>query len=192
MMRKKSEWLSGLGTAFEILKAETEEVIALGGTDEDMRRIIADRELRRKIAELIVDNHKEQVKGNAFTRDMTQDGWTLVEDVPRTEFSIPNLKPISFLKQGETYTSGEEMRSRAKNLDTNLGQHDAEYILEHESEIPKEWRQFYLVFPGTVWRTPRGDLLVPCLYWNGEGWYLRFYWLGDGWSSDGRLVRSGK
>ena len=65
MARKKSEWLSGMGTGFEILKAETEEVIALGGTDEDMRRIITDSSLRRKLAELIMGDHKERA-GNIF------------------------------------------------------------------------------------------------------------------------------
>lgn len=50
----KSAFLSAFGIVFQIWKTLVEEVKNLGGSDEDLRKIETDRELRRKIAELIV------------------------------------------------------------------------------------------------------------------------------------------
>ncbi|MEK9170410.1 MAG: hypothetical protein AAB674_02065, partial [Patescibacteria group bacterium] len=85
--------------------------------------------------------------------------------------------------------NGEVMKQRAKKLNANLGQHHAEYLLEHQDLIPKEWRgKFYLTFPGTVWRDRVGFRDVPCLSWDGGRWCLRFDWLRSVWGSGARLV----
>lgn len=55
MARKKSEFLSALGVVFEIGKAIIDAVFELGGNDDDLRRIVSDKELPRKIAEVIMD-----------------------------------------------------------------------------------------------------------------------------------------
>ena len=52
----KSAFLSAFGIVFQIWKALTEEVKNQGGGDDDLRRIETNLELRRKLAELIVDN----------------------------------------------------------------------------------------------------------------------------------------
>ena len=57
--------------------------------------------------------------------------------------------------------------------------------------IPPEFRQFYLTFPGTVWRD-RDGRRVPCLHWYGGRWYLDFCWLGGDWGSGDRLLRPRK
>lgn len=54
MKRKTSDFLSALGVQFEIWKALVEAVLSRGGTDEHLRRIITDKTLRGKLAELIV------------------------------------------------------------------------------------------------------------------------------------------
>ncbi len=130
-----------------------------------------------------------------FSRDMRKEGWKLVEDIGGPgKVVITDLEIISFLHEGEKEksVSGEVMRSRAVDLGANLGQRHAEYLLEHQIEIPKEFRKFYLVFPGTVWRDSDGDLDAPCLRWSGAGWCLDFAWLGNGWSVSGRLLRPRK
>ncbi len=128
-----------------------------------------------------------------FSRDMRKEGWELVEDVsePAT-IVIADLEVISFLREGEGSVSEEVMRKRAVELGANFGQRHAEFLLEHQEEIPVEFRKFYLVFSGTVWRGSGGNLLVPCLGWDGEQWDLSFGWLESGWSSDGRLLRPRK
>lgn len=54
MAKQKSEFVSATGTTFEIVKGLAEEVWALGGDDDSLRRIIKDREIRKSIAKLLV------------------------------------------------------------------------------------------------------------------------------------------
>ncbi len=129
----------------------------------------------------------------AFSRDMRKEGWTLIENVSRKITSITDLMLIPILKNGENSINGEEMVRRARTeLNANLDQEDAEWLLEHQAEIPKEWRKFYISLPGTVWQDLDGFRRVPCLDWRGGEWCLSFYWLALGWGSDGRLLSVGK
>ena len=131
-----------------------------------------------------------------FKYDKTKDDWTLLENVPfdGKQF-VPEivefLKPGGLLKSSESYVSGEVMKQRAKELNANLGQSHAEYLLEHQDLVPKEWQgNYYLTFPGTVWQGSGGGRGVPCLHWDGVRWFLVFHWLRGDWSSDVRLVCS--
>jgi hypothetical protein len=125
-----------------------------------------------------------------FIYDKRKDGWELVEDVDFSPIDISKLELIPFLKAGENYINGEEMVRRASTeFKINLGQRHAEYLLKHQDEIPKEFREFYPVFTGTIWRSPFGDRSVAYLYWLGERWCLSFDWLDNGWNSSDRLPR---
>ena len=124
----------------------------------------------------------------AFQRDLRKEGYEPLEDVP---FDGQPFTPdiIGFLKSGESYVNGDVMRTRAREANANLGHLHAEYLLNHQDLIPTEWRgKYYLVFPGTVWRSRGGRRRVPCLGWHGDRWCLRFAWLGHGWYSVDRLV----
>jgi hypothetical protein len=59
MARKKSEFVRSLGIAFQVFMALVNEVMDQGGTDDDVRRIETDTELRKELATLIVGK-KEQ------------------------------------------------------------------------------------------------------------------------------------
>ena len=65
-----------------------------------------------------------------FKYDKTNDGWTLLEDVPFdgkqfTPDIVEFLKPGGLLKSGESSVNGEVMKQRAKELNANLGQRHA-------------------------------------------------------------------
>lgn len=124
-----------------------------------------------------------------FKHDKTKDGWTLLEDAPfNGGCFIPEF--VGFLKSGESYINGKEMRRRAVELNANRGQRDAEWLLENQGGIPRELRGKFLVFPGTVWFTSDGIHYVPCLDWRGDKWCWGFYWLGSVWGDSLRLVGS--
>jgi len=128
------------------------------------------------------------LKLNSFKYDKAKDGWTLLEDVPfdGKQF-IPDI--VEFL-QGESSVNGEVMKQRAKELNAHLGQHDAEYLLEHQELIPKKWRgKCDLVFPGTVWRNPLRACSVPCLSWSFDCWILHFLNIRYRYGGNDRLVR---
>ena len=130
---------------------------------------------------------------DTFLRDMRKEGWTLLENSPRRPISVTDLDLVPFLRNGESNIEGEEMLRRARtDLNANYGQEDAEFLLEHQAEIPVEFRKFYLVFPATVWRGSGGGRDVSYLYWDGGRWFLDFGWLGSVWRSGCRLVRPRK
>jgi hypothetical protein len=123
------------------------------------------------------ESHKKSSKA-IFEHDKQKDGWTLIEEGPKLSKKNQKLEIVSFLKEGESYINGEEMRKRAKELGS-LGQHQAEQLLKQASDIPEEWKNYYLLFPETVWRHPGGLLYVPYLYWDGGRWVLRFGYVDD-------------
>lgn len=121
----------------------------------------------------------------------TEYGYTVEEDVEPSKFQVKNLEMVSFLENGENYVKGEKMRQRAVGLKANLGLADAKYVLEHQAEIPPEFRNNkYLVFTGTLLRDPDGSLHMADLRWDGQRWLLGFYWVARVWFDHDRLVRS--
>jgi len=126
----------------------------------------------------------------AFSNDKTRDGWKLIKNTEKPEeIDISSLELIPFLKDKETSIKGEELVKRAKKLKANLGQYHAEYLLEHQEDIPEDWRDYYIVFPGTIWRGSVGFRNVSFLYWGGSDWSLRFAWLDHVFASFVRLLR---
>lgn len=122
--------------------------------------------------------------------DRRQDGWTLIDHTPRSITAVSDLKLVPFLRDGEKTLRGYDMMGRARwEFGADLGQEDAEFLLEHKDEIPEELRQFYLVFSRTVWQDSGGYLYVSCLIFGAERWCLYFGWLGDGFYPRDRLAR---
>lgn len=131
--------------------------------------------------------------GPTFARDLREEGWTLLEHSPRRLNSVADLELVSFLKNGERNISGEWALARARDeLDASYGQEDAEWLLEHQDEIPKEFRNFCLCFLATVWWLRRGYRSAAYLYWDGKQWDMDFSWLSDDFDGRGRLVRPRK
>lgn len=129
-----------------------------------------------------------------FKRDMRKEGWKLLENTSRSLVSTSGLELVSFLKDGDGGSiNGEELVLRARaELNANYSQEDAEYLLEHQDEIPKEFQRYYLVFTGTVWEDSVGDRRVAYLHFGDGRWYLRFRWLGSDFYSRARLLRPRK
>ena len=128
---------------------------------------------------------------SGFKFDKTKDGWTLIEDTSLE--GSPRLSLSGFLEEDESRVLGETMLERGKNTAEQLGklagQHHLETMLEHQDEIPVEWREFYLVGAGTVWQGGLGYRSVAYLIWDGGKWVLSFGYLGDDWDSSAQLVR---
>ncbi len=122
--------------------------------------------------------------------DIIPKEWVVVEDVQPSKFQVKDMEMVSFLETGEDYVKGEVMRKRAVGLKANLGLADAKYLLDHQAEIPLEFQNKYIVFPGTVLRGSGGGLHVPCLGWDGDRWVLNFFWVDGGFRDFGRLARS--
>jgi hypothetical protein len=157
-----------------------------GLPDNAIQRFIDDPNERKRVIQLWVGGPMSTL----FSRDMTREGWTLIKDtrVP-WPISVGKLDLVTFFKDGKTYFDIEEMAACAVNLNANLGQCHAEYILEHQDEISKEFRKFKLILPGTVWCDRKGSLWLPYLDWGGERWFLFFDRFDGGFTSRYRLLR---
>lgn len=128
-----------------------------------------------------------------FARDMRHEGYTLLEHSPRRIVSVADLELVPFLKEGEICIGGEELVIRSRGeLDTNYGQEDAEWLLEHQDEIPREFRNYYLVFPATVWRRRDGPRFISYLGFGGGQWGAGLDRLEDDFGGYERLVRPRK
>lgn len=124
-----------------------------------------------------------------FRRDKTREGWKLLEDVDVSQLLLPEQLVLVQLLQGtgRDFVYGEELVSRAKSMQANLGQHQAEYLLMFHEEIPERWRLYDLPFSGTVWQSPHGPA-IPVLICNGRVWDLTFQLLGSSFDRIGVLT----
>jgi len=113
-----------------------------------------------------------------FIDDRRKCGWEIVENVPLGEGEI-SLRLDDFLREGEEFATGDVVLERAKAMGCLAGQLHAEHLLQRQKDVPPEWREFALIFPGTVWRGTSGLLSVPCLFWlpvyDGR-WDLSLRW----------------
>ena len=121
-----------------------------------------------------------------FVNDKTKDGWKLIENVELV--GEPTITLAKFLQPGENSVGGETMLERAKALGNCAGQLHAERLLVQQADVPEEYRQYYLIFPGTVWQDSDSNRRVPYLRWDDDRWYLRFWLDHDHWSARDRLV----
>lgn len=161
-------------------KDAAQRIIAQGGT------------LVERLKPILLDLAAEKSPSEIHAAKHILDGWEIVkgEDVAPTLASIDNLELVEFLVEADNgYVDGKTMRQRAIEKQAKLGLSDAAWLYERQAQIPPEFRSYYLIFAGTVLRSPDGRLFVPYLCWDGGRWCLHFHWLGRDWRGDDRLVR---
>ena len=173
-------------TKKDILKDEKDDID--GSTIMKFGRIQPNVQINAKGVIVGILNKKEGLFVCKKYSLLIPDGWTVVDDVATADFNMKKFKIKKFLKKNESYISGEELRKRAIDLKANLGFKVLEYVLEHQSQIPEEFRNYWIYFTGTLLRRPDGVLCVACLYFDGDRWVLRFAWLDDFFDSNDRLA----
>ncbi|WKZ26279.1 MAG: hypothetical protein QY304_02705 [Candidatus Paceibacterota bacterium] len=114
---------------------------------------------------------------------LTRDGDDLYLDGKKIEFFLsPN-------QQCDKVIKGDKLRKELEGKPV-LNANVLDYLLAHPDLIPDSWkvddqgRTRYLLFWGTVYRSPGGRLCVRFLSWDGGGWDWDGYWLDDGCLSD--------
>lgn len=104
-------------------------------------------------------------------------------------YNIKDLELVNFLKEDEKYISGNEMLKRAPEYKALSGESLKDWLLENQSQIPKEWQKYCIIFPTLLDDDRNRD--VPCLDWRGKQWVLDFIWVGFDFyfSRNDRFVR---
>ena len=186
--KKKSKFVSAAGVVFEFVKAISDEVLRLGGDDDDLRKVMSQPCLAKNIAELIM-GREEKFPSLTIAAGLIPERLEIVQDVKPRQFKTRDLEVVSFLQSKEEHINGKTLRSRAINYRANLGISDAKYIMDHQGEISSKFRGKQLVFPGTLFLDEDNELVIPYLVWNEDHWKLCFYVSCGKWDDSDRLVR---
>lgn len=130
-----------------------------------------------------------------FVYDMRKKGWVLQSNTSRRITQAADLELVSPNDDEMRYWRRQRSRPLIQALwKVNCGQEDAEWLLAHQGQIPVEFRNHYLLCPGTIWQQgpPPGIPITPYLYWSrwNRCWHLGFGALtGYDYSFSYRLLR---
>lgn len=199
MARKQSQFVSASGTSFEILKRIADEVMAQGGDDENLRRVLTDDGVVKDIAKVLCNPAPAQPPTHLVNTDLAPflpDGWKGIE-THRTagtvllerrgdDLYVNGEKIELFLSErqkGNGRIVGTELRKELADklvLNANI----LDYLLAHTELIPESWKGKCVFFWGTEYRGSDGNLCARCLYWPGVRWFWYYYWLDYDFYSD--------
>jgi len=179
MSKQKSEFLGALGKYMEISKAVVNEVLGLGGNDDDIRRILTDRSLRSEIANLIVGAKK--VLRDIFSVNTNYDlsiadlikacnlSWTN-DDITDEHFVVSKVgreeSKLVYVHLDRIATTREVLEYMKEN---NLQPADIKQLLSFGKQNPDEQRKHPIVELGSLWRDSYGDLGAAFLGQGGGG-----------------------
>jgi len=138
----------------------------------------ADRFLRGEM-ELVVKKHLI----DCDAPPSVPDGWEVVEHKPggKLEFDPAKIELYLCAEQKQGSIEGHELRKKLEGKPV-LNACVLDYLLKHQELISEEWKDKYIFFWGTIYRSPGGDLCVRCLVWYGDEWHWGDGWLGSQWS----------
>ena len=105
-----------------------------------------------------------------FAADLLPAGSAVEKDVYWSSFDIESLKPCTFLRHQERSISGDEMCRRAVRDHCNLGLLDLKRMLTEQEKISTKFRDFEILFPGTLIREKDRVLKIPCLKFFPKHW----------------------
>lgn len=170
MARKKSEFLGALGVAFEIFKAIADAVIARGGGDDDLRRVVSDKGLAGKIAEVIMTGRAVvdflEVNYDLAFEAMVAAGHydycnldITAERFPNKATGVKRYEPV-LVHLGRNASTMEAL-AEIKRL--GLIPASAAELLAYGAKNPEEQRKYPIVALDQVWRG-LVDSFFPCLW----------------------------
>lgn len=139
---------------------------------------------------IIIDRSKPLDIGDLTSNKL----WSIDEQDERstslTEISLSDISLKTVLNDGEKSIKGEDKLSRLKGmgyicLDAGV----LKTLWENQHLIPLEWREIkdnfvtFVFFDGTIFKNPKGDRSVLCLYWGKNKWNCNPLELSYRWSA---------
>ncbi|MCB9802925.1 hypothetical protein H6761_02825 [Candidatus Nomurabacteria bacterium] len=184
MARQKSEFVSGLGTGFEIVKALSDEVNSLGGNDDNLRQIISNRTLRKELANLIVGNNAK-IYQISVTGDISENvrfgnyDWSN-SDINDRNFQADERHQCEIIFKHFDKSMSTDAVLKALDAE-GLRPATMSELLALGIEYPELQRQFPIVALGSVWQSLSGHRYVGYLNGLVSGRGLFLSWVGSGW-----------
>lgn len=116
-------------------------------------------------------------------------GWELIANESEQKIvRASELKTVEFVHEFEEYVTWDELLKRAKSSNSMYTQDQADLLLDESETIPIEYRQYNLIFPGTIWQSLTGNFHCPYLVWRDNKWCLDFYWFLYDFHHNDRLL----
>lgn len=113
------------------------------------------------------------------------------EDSAPTLTRIGELELVDPLVDGEDRIDGETMRMRAIERQAMLGLSDLAFIVPRVRRVPRDIRQYYIVFAGTTLLEYSRYRCFVCLYWDFDQRrrYLNYTRFDGKFPKEARLAR---
>lgn len=167
MARQKSEFVSAVGTAFEMIKLIAEEVYAFNGSDNDLRRILKEPRLRQDIAKLLVSGdgvvYPVEIMANSIAELVGRGNYEwYCRDINDRNFRVdPDHKAEIVLKNFPWMMTTKGVQGEMLKL--GLRPATMCELLAFGAKYPDIQRQFPILALGSLWKSPTGYNLVGCL-----------------------------
>ncbi|MBI2024992.1 MAG: hypothetical protein HYT03_02835 [Candidatus Harrisonbacteria bacterium] len=192
MAQKKSRFVSAFDVCARVFKALSNAVSDAGGSDEDLRRLETDPELRKKIGALMMDGKK--VVGNLF-KVVVDYSKSRAEMISAGKYDRKNddinEKHFPSDKRGDRV----ELNMKLRHFNRWISSEDAISEFKKAGERPAtqpEFRAFIAANPGELRKYPIVLLGfwggVPCAWLVGGEWDSSLYWCGFDWHGDCRFL----
>jgi hypothetical protein len=206
MSRKgnKGEFVSALGVIFEIIKKISDALKTLGGSDDDLRRVLTDSTLAKKLAEVIMagkqkvrETYKVVVDYGLSLSEMIKlgnYGW-FNDDITDKHFPMQGTGKhevelvLVHLNQNATTKEVLEYLNRE-----GLEPAKIEHLLAFGAAYPEIQREFLVIAFGSVWVDVNGHRFYPSLDCLGGKRELLLDWCDDArhWGATCRFLAVGK
>lgn len=173
MSDNKNPNIRALGKLLRREQILCEAVRVSGGEDEDLDLIEKDSDLSSAIATIIVQASQKIKSVIRLTLPDVLSSW-VTKPLEDAESQLVErevvLDLVDFCEFGEVSVNGEAMLFRSKEKGDLAGGRAFRFLYNNHNRIPKDWRKFILVFPGTIWLGNLDLHNVQFLYWGGSGW----------------------
>lgn len=178
MAKRGSEFLKGYGKGFQILKNIVDAVLALGGSDKDLGRLLTDSKLVKQIAEVIMSGKKV---ASDTCEVIVNYGETLEQMIKAGNYDFADgdiKRHLSIQGTGQhkvklvlVHLDQDATTKEALEYLNSLGLEPAkvEHLLALGEAYPNAFQEFPVIALGSVWIDENGKRRFPYLESNGFG-----------------------
>ena len=205
MARPISELLKNFGKMFEVTKVLINAILDMGGSDDDLLRVLKDKTLARKFAEIVMEGRGIMVADGCELIAVNY-GLKLVEAIAEGAFDWKNDDITSKNFKNADHEKGEAtLKVKLFHFGRDMSSEDVVKEMDKDSfrpatlrelvafaaKFPDEQRKYAIVGLGSVMERD-GDRDVPCLDLLGHERGLDLSWWGGGWGGYYRFLAVSK
>jgi len=193
---KKGEFVSALGVVFEIIKKISDAIKSLGGNDEDLRRVLTEDGLAKKVAEVIMTSKQKACETYKVIVDYSLSLTEMIK-AGKYDWFCDKITDKHFTIQGagqhevelvlvhlDRYAMTKEVLEYLK--EQCLEPAKIEHLLAFGAAYRDVQREFLIVALGSAWVHVYGFIFCPSLHSYVGGHKLCLSGGGD----DARWLRS--